>query len=272
MKRVLIFLLIVVLIVVIVYFLFYRKPQDQLETAFTLPEEPGLPVLLKNDTSIIEHMFYTLSYNEKYAQANWVYYKLEAKNLAIAGHERGDDFRSDPLVATESASVKDYKGSGFDRGHLLPAADMAWSEEAMSETFFMSNMSPQAPSFNRGIWKKLETLVREWALIDTTLFVVTGPVLKDGLPVIGENQVSVPKLFYKVILDYHAPEYKGIGFVMGNSKLPGEVIEYAVTIDSVESLTGIDFFHELPDDFEAQIESSKNLFKWHFENVTNEYQ
>ena len=104
---------------------------------------------------IIKHQYFTLSYSEPHEQAEWVYYKLTPQ-LINGTQSRTDNFRTDPMVTSGSAQLNDYKGSGFDRGHLCPAADMKINRDAMSETFYMSNMSPQHPSFNRGIWKKLK--------------------------------------------------------------------------------------------------------------------
>ena len=264
MKKWIIAILILIFNALIIMYFYQQRtsaPSSPETAAPILPAGPGAPLLAGND-EIIEHSYYTLAYNEQHEQADWVFYKLEAEYLQVKSNERKDNFREDPFVSTGSAALKDYKGSGYDRGHLLPAADMSWSEAALSETFFMSNMSPQAPSFNRGIWKKLETQVRDWALQHDDLYVVTGPVLQQGLATIGENAVSVPPFYYKVILDYNPPEYKGIGFVMANEKLIGDLGTYAVTIDSVEVLTGIDFFYSLPDDFEAQVESSIDLVLW----------
>ncbi len=132
-------------------------------------------------------------------------------------NERGDDFRSDPLIPSESASLNDYRGSGYDRGHLIPAADLSWSEEAMSGSFYLSNMSPQEGQFNRGIWSKLEATVRNFADTEGSIYVVTGPVLSDGpYDTIGENEVSIPNQYYKVILDYREPDLKSIAFLLPN--------------------------------------------------------
>ncbi len=121
---------------------------------------------------IIEHSAYILQYNEKYEHAEWVIYLLTQDRVADS-FERTDNFRPDPKVITGSASLADYKGSGYDRGHLAPAADMKWSENVMSESFFMSNMSPQKPGFNRGIWKSLESIVRTWAIENNEIYIVT---------------------------------------------------------------------------------------------------
>ncbi len=164
---------------------------------------------------IIEHSAYILEYNEKYEHAEWVIYLLTQDRVS-GSSERTDNFRPDPKVKTHSASLADYKGSGYDRGHLAPAADMKWSENVMSESFFMSNMSPQKPGFNRGIWKRLESIVRTWAIENDEIYVVTGPVLSDNLSAIGTNEVAIPEYYYKIILDYKEPEIKGIGFVVPN--------------------------------------------------------
>ena len=179
---------------------------------------------------------------------------------------RTNDFRIDYKVKTGSASLSDYKGSGYDRGHLAPAGDMKWSSTAMSESFFMSNMSPQHPSFNRGIWKKLESTVRNWAVDNGMIYIVTGPILTGNYKTIGHNDVSVPDYYYKVILDYSEPEIKGIGFILSNQKSKSSLQSFAVTIDEVERKTGIDFYHALPDGIEEQIESTIDINKWSFKS------
>jgi len=210
---------------------------------------------------IIDHFGYSLSYNEDHEQASWVFYEL-TDNEVLGSVKRKDQFRSDPNVKTGSASLSDYKGSGYDRGHLAPAGDMKWSSTAMSESFFMSNMSPQNPSFNRGIWKKLENKVRDWVINDQTIYVVTGGVLTDSLNAIGENQVSVPNHYYKVVLDYTKPVIRGIGFILPNERSNLSLMNFAVSIDSVEIFTGIDFYYSLPDSIEDSIESIINLPAW----------
>ena len=177
-------------------------------------------------------------------------------------YKRTNKFIVDPDILTGSASSKDYKKSGYDQGHLAPAADMAWSKTVMKESFYYSNISPQEPSFNRGIWKKLEEHVRGWAIENNAIYVVTGPVLTDGLPTIGPNKVAVPKYYYKVILDYTLPEIKAIGFIMPNAGSSAPLQNYTVTVDSVEKFTGIDFFYRLPDDQEKIIESILDVGAW----------
>ncbi|MFI3293123.1 MAG: DNA/RNA non-specific endonuclease [Rikenellaceae bacterium] len=205
----------------------------------------------------VQHTYYCLDYNEQHEQANWVYYSLKPENITGEA-ERSNTFRIDPKVSTKSASTSDYTKSGYDRGHLCPAADMSHNEEAMRESFYMSNMSPQAPSLNRGRWKNLEELVRVWCKDNGELHITVGAILKDGLPQIGANGVSVPESYYKVI--YSVSDGEMIGFIMPNQKLDGEVASYATTIDEVESLIGIDLFPQLDQTKEATI----NLSKWKF--------
>lgn len=177
--------------------------------------------------------------------------------------KRVDSFKFDPDVTTGSATLSDYKGSTYDRGHLAPAADMKMSSISMSDSFYMSNISPQIPGFNRGIWMQLEELVRTWAIREGSLFIVTGPVLnKEIYPTIGVNEVAIPELFYKALLDYSGDEIKGIGFILPNETSSFSLEHYTFTIDEVEEITLHDFFHNLPDDIENEIESEINILEW----------
>ncbi len=223
--------------------------------------ENFLPEHSQND-ELIRHTAFTLCYSNAHEQARWVSYRLTADMCNNNGEERTNDFREDKDVKKRSASLEDYKKSGYDRGHLCPAGDMGWSEQTMSESFLMSNMSPQLPGFNRGIWKRLETDVREWTKKNDELYIVTAGVLEDSLHTIGINKVAVPRYYYKVILDCHLPEYKAIAFVLPNQGSKDPVLNFAVSIDSVERLTGINFFPALPDSLENYLESHCYLEKW----------
>jgi endonuclease G len=217
---------------------------------------------------IIRNIGYRLCYNEKHEQPAWVAYEITAGEL-VKRVGRTDNFRPDFSVITGSAQLSDYKGSGYDRGHLAPAADLAWSGQSMGASFLMSNMSPQSPSFNRGIWKQLEGLVREWTSENGVVHVVTGPVLEPGLSHIGSNNVSVPNYYYKVILDYQEPEIKAIGFILPNAKGTQPLSRYAVPVDEVEHTTGIDFYPELPDDIENKLEGAIDKALWTWSATTN---
>jgi endonuclease G len=219
------------------------------------------------DVSIIRHTGFSLLYNEAHEQASWVAYELTREKTA-KGVERTDKFLPDPKVLTGTATNKDYEKSGYDRGHLAPAADMSWSEVAMAESFYFSNMSPQLPGFNRGVWKRVEEQVRLWAVENERIHIVTGPILTEGLNTIGKNEVSIPNHYYKVILDYTSPNVKGIGFIIPHESSSLSLQHFAVTIDSVEILTGIDFFPSLPDSHEYLIEKTLCISCWTWGNTT----
>ncbi len=205
------------------------------------PEWPDV----RDEKDVISYSGFSLLYDEKHEQARWVAYELTQAET-VKGVERSNNFREDPNISTRSASNEDYSKSGYDRGHLAPASDMGWSTTSMEESFYYSNMSPQNPGFNRGIWKKLETQLRNWASDHDAIYVVTGPVLSEGLPTIGPNRVSVPKYYYKVILDNQEPGLHGIGFILPNEPSKLSLSSFAVSIDSVEKVTGLDFFPTLP--------------------------
>ena len=212
---------------------------------------------------IVKHKYFTINYNENHEVPNWVSYELELSHLRGCV-SRSNSFKEDPLVKTGSASNSDYKGSGFDRGHLLPAGDRKFSKEAMNETFFLSNMTPQPANFNRGKWGQLETLMRAWALKHQKLWIVTGPVLEAGLPSIGRaNQVSVPHQYFKVILRKEATSYKAIAFLISTSDLGRPLREYATSVNHVEEVSGQDFFKFLQSN-EEEIEGQLNLADWDF--------
>lgn len=208
----------------------------------------------------VTHTYYSLAYSEDDEQAYWVYYHL-TDDLIHGVESRTDDFREDPAVSTGSAALSDYKGSGYDRGHLCPAADMKLNRTSMSESFFLSNMSPQTASFNRGIWAKLEGQVRTWALEYDGLYVATGGILAAFIDTIGPNRVTVPERYYKVL---YSEKNGMIGFVLPNegSQLP--LTHFVVSVDSVEVLTGIDFYPGLNDQLEQELERAVQLGAWEF--------
>jgi len=224
------------------------------------PNDLELP-LIKGNIPVIKHLGYAFQYSEKHEQAFWVGYELTKKETEKA-FERTDEFIPDPAVSTGTATVADYAKSGYDRGHLAPAADMGWSQQAMAESFYFSNMSPQEPGFNRGIWKNLEEQVRTWAKAYDSIYVVTGPVLKDGLVQLGPNGVSIPKYYYKVILDNTGDDAKAIGFLMPNEASKEPLEKFAVSVDQVEQETGIDFFNKLPDSRENAFEKEVCIPCW----------
>jgi len=208
----------------------------------------------------VAHTKYTLGYAEKYEQPAWVAYRLTAE-MVTGKNKRINSFRPDPQVTTGSAVPADYRGSGYDRGHLAPVADFKQSAEWMDETFFMSNMSPQLHEFNAGIWGKLEAATRGWAKRYGAVYVVAGPMLKKGLPTIGKyNRVAVPEMYYKVILDLNEP--KAIAFVFRNEGTENPLRSFATSVNEVERQTGLDFFAQLPDDLENRLETQQDMDAW----------
>lgn len=214
--------------------------------------------------SIIEREGYALGNIEKHEQPAWVQYIMTGEAVSRRAAKRGDDFRPDPVVPTGSATPQDYTRSGYDRGHLAPAADMSFSGKTMSESFYMSNMSPQTPQFNRGIWSKLEKQVRHFATKEKRIVVVTGPILPAEKTItIGANKVTVPQYYYKVIYDTTPPE-KMIGFVLPNKGSSAGLRTFVVTVDRVEELTGLDFFSAVPKEKQEQMERTITVENWHW--------
>ncbi len=237
--------------------------------------ERGLPKL-EEGQKLISHKAFCLVYNEDHEQAEWVAHIIRPE--VIDGNvSRSNDFRQDPLIPTESAQEEDYflkylqadssyeyDGFGYDRGHLAPSADFRWSQEALSESYFYSNMSPQRPEFNRGKWAELEGFLRSYLESNpqTQLYVVTGPVLKKDLSKVERsiNGLSIPEQYFKVVLDL--AQQKAIAFLLPNKECLAPIESYALAVDEVEELTGIDFFHTLPDDMENALEASIDPKAW----------
>ncbi len=231
---------------------------------------------LESGEEVIEHAAMSLVYSEKHEQAKWVAHII-TPDVIKGNYGRTNDFRQDPKIKSGSTKQEDYfltfmkpdsttgyDGFGYDRGHLAPSADFRWTKQGISESYFYSNMSPQAPEFNRGRWAELEGLTRNYIYNNpnTNLYVVTGPVLKDDLPVLERsvNKVTIPEFYFKVILDYS--QQKGIAFLMPNKECLYPVEHYAVSIDKVEEVSGLDFFPALDDALEKTVEEQLAPKAW----------
>ena len=215
---------------------------------------------------VVYNPYFALSYSEKYRQAEWVAYELTAERLSQPWVKRSNTFLPDPQLPGKSATPNDYRNSGYDRGHLAPAADMAFNEEAMQYSFRMSNISPQAKNFNKGIWRELEELTRNWAKQNKALYVVTGPVLATKPKgFVGNNRVAVPTAYYKVLLDYTETQKKGIAFIIPNEVSYEPLFKYAVSIAEVERQTGLVFFPDLLTPQETKnLKEVFNIDLWEF--------
>lgn len=215
----------------------------------------------KTNTEIVRHSAFILNYREEFELASWVLHRL-VKEAAYGKAERSNEFLSDPLVESGSAVTQDYARTGYDRGHLCPAGDFKHDKALEDETFYMSNMSPQMPDFNRGIWSDLENKVRSWVKKRGELIIITGPILKKGLPTIGRmNKIAVPEKFYKIIYDPATEE--AIAFLFPNEGSVELVKSFTISIDELETMTGIDFFAKLPDSLEQKIERQNNVDDWY---------
>ena len=225
-------------------------------------KEIALPTPIQGE-EIVNHSAYTLSYNDEHEQPNWVIHMV-TKDILYGAVSRTNDFRPDPNLKCGSMDSVDYWNSGFDRGHLAPSADFRWSLNALSESYYYSNMSPQVADLNRGAWSKLENQGREWSLDCNELFVVTGPVLKPNLPKVqqGSFRLSIPEYYYKIFVDLYGPEYKAIAFIMPNKKIDDPIMNYVVSIDEIEKKTGIDFFPTLNDSLEERLEKKSIVEEW----------
>ena len=218
----------------------------------------GIP---KNVDLLLMRRGFSLGYSDKYKQALWVSYILKKEDLHSRYRRRSFSFRKDPAVKKDPVHPKDYRKTGYDRGHLAPAGDMSYHLEALKESFYMTNISPQYPACNRGIWKKLEQQVRIWAEREGKICVVTGPVFKEDFRKLGKKEIPIPAAFYKVILDM-TPPLKMIGFVIPNTSGPKELSGFAMSIREVERLTGNTFFHLLQTPDKKRLKENFSYDHW----------
>lgn len=272
-KNILLILLIIAILLLVYYFYIQSKEKEPIDgnlPVMELEEDETIaaPIVVFEadfnlpfpvaENQVLERPFYTLSYNKEHEQADWVAYKMYPfpDSLSV---KRKDAFRPDPLIDGGSATLEDYKRSGYDRGHLAPAKALSFSKESMKESFFMSNMSPQVPMFNRGIWRFLEAQIYTWSKQSDSLYVVTGPVLNNPLGTIGENQVSIPHSYYKTIVRFKDGNATGIGFLLKNEKSPESYFDFVTSIDSLEQVTGINFYAQFPEELQNRIEANKEV-------------
>lgn len=236
----------------------------------------GVP-LSSDNLDIAEHAAMIIGFNCEYKLAAWAFHLL-LPDVLVGGVSRTNDFRKDSLIECGDGIEQDYftkaqqsdgtfkfENFGFDRGHLAPSADFRWSQKALSESYFYSNMTPQRPGFNRESWAELEDLMRRiMANTPKPYYIVTGPVLEKSLPKVekGTNHLPIPELHYKIIVDLSGENPKGMAFLMPNKKCDLPPSAYVVSIDSVEKLTGLNFFSKLDVQTADKIESTSNFSLW----------
>lgn len=245
---------------------------DTVETASALydakPTKPnGLEIPRKlqgADGKILRRVGYTASYNAANRIPNWVAWHLTASHVGGHYNRNNEVFHEDPEVSNPRAYDSDYRGSGYDRGHMCPSGDNKWNKEAQEQSFLFTNICPQRHNLNTGAWNDVELQCRAWAKRYGDLYIVCGPVLYDQQhKTIGRNRVVVPEAFFKVVLRKQDNYYKAIGFVYENKGASRDMSRYVRSIDDVEQLTGLDFFSALPDNIEEKIEKSANLRDWY---------
>ena len=232
------------------------SPQISIDKDLEIPQS-----LTPRQEQIIHHIGYTVSFNKDLRLPNWVSYEL-TRQETNGKEKRSDRFIADPLVTGTIATNTDYTRSGYDKGHMAPAADMKWSPDAMKESFYFSNMCPQHPQLNRRAWKMLEEKIRDWAIADSAIIIICGPIIDKNPKTIGKNKVTVPSRFFKVVLSPFARPMRAIGFLFNNAQAVEPLSTYAISVDSIEKLTQMDFFAPLPDDIENKIEASGDYYQW----------
>ena len=214
---------------------------------------------------MVQHKAYLSSYNTETLIPNWVCYEITAEEAEGRLSREGREFRMDPdLRGCTQAMREDYSNSGWTKGHLMPAADAAFSDATITETFYFTNICPQNETLNAGDWEYLERKVRSWAKRYGSVWVATGPIVGENrYGTIGDRDVTVPDSFFKALL-VRRPDgsYSAIAFVMDNDDERYYLKDCSMSIDELERLTGFDFFPALDDRIEERVESTVKLSDW----------
>lgn len=241
----------------------HKNPVDSLDNRSLSMGEDFDFLPSSSGGQVVKHQYYTLSYNEVHEQAEWVAYELKKSYIKNNDFKR-PFFIADAKVTTGSADWRNYKNTNYDKGHLCPAGDMEFALDAYNDTFFTSNISPQVRNFNNGVWNRLEQKVRYWAVKYDGVYVVTAGVLESSLLKIGKEKVSVPKVFYKILVANSGANLRMIGFLVPNLESNAPLYSFVVSVDYIEKMTGIDFFPQLNDNIENQLEKNNDYKNWSF--------
>ena len=244
-----------------------KKPQ-RIPSKNAKPPIPEKPIKMEipaydQRAFIIDYNGYTVSYDESSKLPIWVAYELTSEETDGPINRGGRSFRPDERIKKAQADHFDYRGSGWSRGHMAPAGDFKWDETAMSETFFYTNCCPQNETLNNGSWQTLEKKVRSIARLYNKVYVVTGPIIGENqYGKIGSHNVVVPDAFFKSLLIIKDGDYYGIGFVMTNDSSTHRIQDSYITINELETITGIDFFPALDDAMEEFVENDVDINIW----------
>lgn len=236
-----------------------NKPDTGKVTHYPDLETVIIPKFLSSQ--IKDYTGFTVSFNKDNKTPNYVSWELLGDEVQT-GIDRSDNFWCDTEIEG-CPTTKDYTNSGYDRGHMCPAADQKWSQQAMYDCFVMTNICPQDHKLNAGAWNTLESKERQWAQRDSAVMIIAGPLYSDDdTKLIGNAQVRVPGAFFKVLLAPYIEKPRGIAFVYPNMTSPGNMQDYAMSINDLEKLTGFDFFSALPDELEEKVESTFSFTEW----------
>lgn len=252
------------LTVALVCFLLYKVLMNNNAPHLAPLSEGGrdslMTVTASSDTLVNYGNAFAVYFNSRRGIADCAAYEL-TRNELDGTAERSNEFMADPGVKG-CPSPLDYAGSGMDRGHLVPAGDLKWSQQAMRQSFLLTNVAPMHKALNEGGWAKLEEKVREWTQRDSALLVFTGPVVSKGDSTLAGGRVTVPSGYYKVVMAPCVRTVRVIAFIYPNGHSGGRLRQYAVSVDEVERRTGLDFFPTLPADEQARLESGVKLDVW----------
>ena len=241
-----------------------ENPGDEIE----IPEmfsDPMTYVILPSNTpvQVKDYTGFTVNFNKDNHTPNYVAWELTKSETSGSANRNDYDFWQDNDL--EGCPTRDYaySTSGYERGHMCPAADQKWSAQAMRDCMVMSNMCPQLPDINGKAWATLESKERDWAKRDGAIWIIAGPIYDDSdQQRIGFSQVRVPSAFFKVFLYNKGDESRSIAFVYPNALAPGNMSEYAMSVDDLEKELGYDFFPALPDEIENKIEATYDFNLW----------
>ena len=233
-------------------------------SSFNQPIEFDIPLPLEGiSEQILYRNYYIVSYNKDNRLPNWVAWHLTPKHTNGDVKRPGSAWHEDFDVPSPRATIADYKGSGWTRGHMCPAGDNKWDSDAMYNTFLLSNCCPQNANLNSGTWNQIEISTRRWAEKWGDLYIVCGPILfRQEHETIGENKVVVPEAFFKVIVCLNNKHPKGIGFICRNTDGNRKKDLYVNSVKQVERITGITFFPHLPKELADVVKNDANLECW----------
>ena len=240
------------------------KKKTTQKNSFEVKQGLEIPTSKANVPSLLLYREgYTTSYNVDTRTPNWVAWHLTANHTNGPAKRKGIIFQADEDIPAPRVDTYDYMRSGYDRGHMCPAGDNHWSQKAMEQSFLMTNICPQVPALNSGLWNTIEKQCRTWAQVYGDVYIVCGPIyFNQKHKTIGKNKIQVPEAFFKVVLRLK-DEPKAIGFICRNASAKGrKKTDYINSVDEVERITGMDFFSQLPDDIEQQIEGQADIKDW----------